>query len=354
MPTMDIDPKAAPITTGRSRRSRAPLLLARATVVVLSGLVITQAAGWTGHPTVYVLQALTPYLLALAAPIGIAAAVTRRWFLAGAASLILGALVVLAMPILLHPEPAVPGTTRFTITHSNAYFDNPDPDAVAAALLATGSDLLAITEYTAELEAALLARGADTIYSSWVGTPSPERFGVALLSRHRITSSDVAAIGTQTGIVATVSVRGQSVRVVVAHPLPGVDSDSLDLLDRDLRAIGRLARSPGDPTVVVGDFNASRWHPGFRDLLARLTDAHEALGRGWSTSWPADRWFPAFVRLDHILLGEGTTVIAIDDIDIPGSDHRATIARLALVRGLTDEASPPTPKALDCDGTACS
>lgn len=327
---MDIDSQAAPSPFSRRMRSTVPVL-ARITVAVLLALVATQVAGWTGHPVVYGLQAFTPYLLALAVPITIWATVIRRWILSGCAALVVVALVVLVLPIVRHPEPAPPGASRFTITHSNAYFRNPTPDAAAASLLATGSDVLAITEYSAELESALLAHGVAAMYPERIGTPSEQRFGVALFSRHPIVSSQVTPIGSQTGIVATLSVRDRLVRVVVAHPLPGVDTANLDLLERDLRAIRDLIRSPGDPTVVVGDFNASRWHPDFRDLLDHATDAHEALGRGWSTSWPADRWYPPFVRLDHILLGEGTTVIALDDLDVPGSDHRATTARLALV-----------------------
>lgn len=302
-----------------------------AMVAVMGSIVITQAIGWTGHPVVYGLQAFTPYLLSVAAPICVAATFARRRVLAGTTALIVVALAVLVLPIVRHREPAPPGTVRFTVTHSNAYFRNTDPDAAAAALLASGSDILAITEFTADLEASLLAQGAAAVYTERVGTPSTQRYGVALYSRYPIVASEVTAIGNQTGIVATISVRDSRMRLVVAHPLPGVKRTNLDLLADDLRAIGEVARSPGDPTIVVGDFNASRWHPDFRELLDDFADAHEVLGRGWSMSWPADRWYPPFVRLDHILLGSGTTVIAIDDFDVPGSDHRATTARLALV-----------------------
>ena len=63
-----------------------------------------------------------------------------------------------------------------------------------------------------------------------------------------------------------------------------------------LATIGDEATSPGPPTIVVGDFNASRWHPPFRRLLRRgLRDSHEWLGHGFSTSWPND-WRHATVR----------------------------------------------------------
>ncbi len=77
---------------------------------------------------------------------------------------------------------------------------------------------------------------------------------------------------------------------------------------------------------MIGDFNASYWHPAFRDLLRQgLTDAHMALGKGWSTSWPTDEFIPPFVRLDHTLTGNGLVSTDVDDFRLTGSDHAAFV-----------------------------
>jgi len=39
---------------------------------------------------------------------------------------------------------------------------------------------------------------------------------------------------------------------------------------------------------------------------------------------------PPFVRIDHALFGDGITPVAIDDLDVPGSDHKGFVATFAF------------------------
>ena len=85
--------------------------------------------------------------------------------------------------------------------------------------------------------------------------------------------------------------------------------------------------------MVVGDFNASFWHPDFRALLDDgFTDAHIAAGKGFSASWPTDRWYPPFVRLDHALTTDSLVSTDVEDFDIAGSDHRGFVVTVAPAR----------------------
>jgi endonuclease/exonuclease/phosphatase (EEP) superfamily protein YafD len=61
-----------------------------------------------------------------------------------------------------------------------------------------------------------------------------------------------------------------------------------------------------------------------------LSDVHEQLGEGWSRSWPANRFFPPFVRIDHALVRNGAAGMAMRDIEVPGSDHRGFVATIAV------------------------
>ena len=77
-----------------------------------------------------------------------------------------------------------------------------------------------------------------------------------------------------------------------------------------------------EPTLVIGDFNASYWHPSFRRLLDQgLVDAHMTHGAGWTASWPTDELFPPFVRLDHALTSSELVSVDVHDFEVPGSDH---------------------------------
>lgn len=354
MPPPAIDqptPATTPATTpaGGPIRSGAWLvawLVAWLTVAVLGLVVLSQAVGRTPIPPVYVLQAMTPYLLVPSVGLAVVALLRGRRLMAGTSVCITAGLLWLTVPVALHgggPSTVPPGAPTFTIVHSNAYFRTVEPVAAADALLAEYADVMAVTEQSPQLEAALAARGVDERYPFRVGSSSEARNGVALYSRFPLVEASVRDIGGQPGIDATIDTNSTGtndgtndgtgdgiVRVLVVHPLPGMDRAALGELRRGLALIDAAGRSDTVPTVIVGDFNASRWHPGFRQLLRHWTDAHELLGHGLSASWPAHWFLPPFVRLDHALMDDGVTALAVHDVDVPGSDHRGFTVTLAL------------------------
>jgi endonuclease/exonuclease/phosphatase (EEP) superfamily protein YafD len=100
-----------------------------------------------------------------------------------------------------------------------------------------------------------------------------------------------------------------------------------------LETFGELGSAATEPTLIVGDFNASYWHPAFRDLLrSGLSDAHTVHGKGFSASWPTGKFFPAFVRLDHALTGNGLVSTSVQDFTVPGSDHRGFVVSVVPAR----------------------
>ena len=328
-------PAAGPVRSGA-------WLVAWLTVAVLGLVALSQAVGRTSLPPVYALQALTPYLIIPSVGLVVVAARRGRRLMAGTSACIAAGLLWLTVPVALHgggPSTVPPGTPTFTLVHSNAYYRTEEPAAAAAALLAEDADVMAVTEQSPQLEAALTAGGADDRYPFRIGSPSEARNGVALYSRFPLVEASVRDIGGQPGIDATIDMHGSGtngsgtngiVRVLVIHPLPGVDRAALGDLRRGLALIGAAGRSDTVPTAIVGDFNASRWHPAFRELLRHWTDAHESLGQGMSVSWPAHWVLPPFVRLDHVLMDDGVTALAVHDVDVPGSDHRGFSVTLAL------------------------
>ncbi len=293
---------------------------------------LTEAAGWTGLPIVFATQALTPYVLTPAVPLALVASSLGRHAMAVLSATIAVALLWLSAPVVFHasaPDPASDGV-HLTLAHANVYYKNPQPQQAGEVLLNLDADVIAVTEYFQPIRDVLDAGGIDTTHPYRIDRAPGDRNGVALFSRYPIISGEVIKIGHQSGIDATIDVDGTSVRVLVVHPLPGVDRSSLRRWRADLPVIGTRALSTDLPTIVVGDLNASRWHPAFRHLLGRgLIDAHEQLGRGFSVSWPSGLTAPTFVRLDHALITDGLVATDIDDIDIPGSDHRGFVVSIA-------------------------
>jgi hypothetical protein len=69
-----------------------------------------------------------------------------------------------------------------------------------------------------------------------------------------------------------------------------------------------------------------------RDLIGSgYSDAAEATGRGLEMTWPnTGRRFPPPVTIDHILIDDRGAVRDYAVLDVPGTDHRAIFAELAL------------------------
>jgi endonuclease/exonuclease/phosphatase family metal-dependent hydrolase len=118
-------------------------------------------------------------------------------------------------------------------------------------------------------------------------------------------------------------------------PLPGRVGEWVN----DLAGIRRWVDTTPGTQIVLGDFNATRDHSGFRALLGgpnALTDSAEAAGvtgGAWpGFTWPADkRVVPSFMRLDHVLVTPDTVrVEGLDVVTVPGTDHRGLIATLVV------------------------
>lgn len=296
-------------------------------------LALTQAFGVTPWAIAFVAQSFTPYVLLVAAPLTVVAAVHHRWRLAAVNVGVAVSVLWLLQPVVFGPDrPEVArDAPSFTLLAANVLYTNPRMADAATQLLAVDADVMALTEYTSELTVQLDQRGAFDEYPYRKASPSLHRSGLALYSRYPILTSEIVQIGTQDGLVATLVVQGTVVRVIVVHPMPGVDGAALTSWRRDLHVYDDVAHSPGPPTVLVGDFNSSRFHPAFRQLLDGLTDAHEQAGASWSMSWPNDRIVPPFVRLDHALLDDLLVATSVDEVDVAGSDHRAFEVSLSVL-----------------------
>ncbi|MEU1424673.1 hypothetical protein [Kitasatospora sp. NPDC005751] len=89
--------------------------------------------------------------------------------------------------------------------------------------------------------------------------------------------------------------------------------------------------------VVPGVLLALRpwWAAALAGLPATgLTDTHAELGRGGSPARPEDDAdfprLPPVIQIGHVLRGEGLTAVAVSGHRVPGTDHRAVVAELAV------------------------
>ncbi len=302
-------------------------------VVGLVGAVtLTQALEWSGTSIVAAFQALTPYLGLLLAPIGVVAVLRGRFTLAATCGAVGLGILVLAAPLAVPDDqpPPIAGATGLRVASVNLLYGNDRIDDVAADLAELAPDVIVFNEYTPEHQQALLNSPLVDAYPYRVDRSGLLAGGIAVWSTTWLTVNGFPDTFTFS-IDLTVDGPDGPVRVVAMHmPTP---INNFEHWRRDLKTAAQIGRSATGPTMVVGDLNASYWHPDFRTLLdAGFVDAHTANGDGFSTSWPTDRIMPAFVRLDHALTIGGLVSTGVDDFEIPGSDHRGFVVTVAPTR----------------------
>jgi endonuclease/exonuclease/phosphatase (EEP) superfamily protein YafD len=258
----------------------------------------------------------------LARSVLVAAGLTLPWVL----------VLALAWPTLTglaDPRPAGDGAP-LDVLAQNLWYQNRDPDATAAAVLAQGADVLVLVEYTPAHQAAFVAAGARERYPYRWEAPAELGDGLAVLSR--VPLRDPQELALASGAVrVTLDTAGGPVQLYAVHPTAPSDYWGLRRWTKDYRALSDALAGAGPMTVVAGDFNATGAHRRFRELLsrARLVDAQDVSGSGFGSTWPSGP-VPPVMRLDHVLVGEGIGVQDVTLLDDVGADHLGVRATLRV------------------------
>ena len=243
---------------------------------------------------------------------------------------------VLATPLAVPNDApdAVDGATGLRIASLNLLYRNDRVREVADELEVLAPDVIVLSEYTPEHQAVFESHPLVERYPHRVDRTGQYAGGIAIWSRTPVVVAEHPDTATYSIDLAVDGPDGP-VRVVAMHvPTP---LDNFSGWTSDLSIAKDIGRNVDGPTVLIGDLNASYWHPGFRRLLdVGFVDAHTAAGKGFSASWPTDQFFPPFVRLDHALTTGGLVATDVDDFEIPGSDHRGLVVTVA-------PAAPATP-----------
>lgn len=291
-------------------------------------------------------------LLVVAAFVGAALRRRRTASLAAALAVVHLAMVAPAMGVGAprSPGPASPaspdgptGTREITVMTFNALTGLADPQAVIRTVRDRDVDVLALEETTFEFAVALRRRGLKDLLPYEAGRTSYGAGGTTLWSRWPAEYvGEVRGTGYALPKRAILVPGGPRITVTAVHtlsPIPG----RVRGWRVDLEALAADVPRVSGPQVYLGDFNATRDHAAFRRLLSgpsALTDASEAvglIGGAWpGFTWPSGQYggVPSFLRLDHVLVTPSSIAVrSVDVVPLPGSDHSAVVARLAVAAG---------------------
>lgn len=345
-------------------------------------------------PLVPLFVAMTPAFALLAGVALVLTLLPRAWAGHRAARLLVraAAVVVLALEATWLAPYALPAqrvsdarqdagdATTLTVMTCNVYKGAADPTAIVAAVRENRVEVLALQETTVDFVARLRAAGLDELLPHSQRSSSDGIYGNGVWSAYPLAdcaSDDIgsSASAMPAGTIEVTRADGTNarVRLVSVHtcsPGPGY----WNLWRRSIEEIGVVrSRVAADPTcayVLMGDFNATWDHAPFRAMLgvdgaggagpagttdAAATDAEKGVGNNAAhagqdatggsvtlhdaahecgqrlvATWPSNALVAPLVGIDHVVTSDAAVATTVQTLAIPGSDHAALLATLAL------------------------
>lgn len=267
-------------------------------------------------------QTFLPWL-GLAVPLGILAALLRRFALAVLAVLLpLAAWIWVFLPQ-VRPTDQAPGD--LAVVQHNVSDTNTDVEGTAEVLLAAEPDVVTLTEVSKATAEQYTQAFAEAL-------PHHETQGtVGVWSRFPLTAATAVDIRPE-GVAASwdrclrvvIEREGGAVAMFVAH-LPSVRLDSggfeTELRNASALQLAEAVNAEESETVIVaGDLNAVLAD----GAIAPLTNLVTATATGFQFTYPER--FPV-AQIDHVL-ARGATVTGVRALDRTGSDHLPLLARV--------------------------
>ena len=277
---------------------------------------------------------LTPWLyLPVYVAIGFAFG-AKKWILLSVGLALALVHVVTIWPDIKPPDrvsSSARSSPRLRVFSSNLYFANTDLTGIIEEIRADDPDVVVFQEVTRGHRARLLGDRDLSSYSHRVFADSTDTM---IMSRLPIESSEIWTEPARWMARARVTTEIGVVDLVAVHTVAPTDDISIGRWRQMLRALRDLAEDRETPMLMVGDFNATVYHPRFDDLLdTGLTDAHSARGNGLTGTWPRDRRTPPLLRIDHALSSHELVPLKASYGTGRGSDHRPIFVEYALVGG---------------------
>ncbi len=281
------------------------------------------------------LVAFTPLALPLYAVVLVLAAVrlvvVRRW--RGAA---LPVALVAVAGLVLHgwwyapqvtganPPPAEGARTLVVMT-SNLRMGEGDGVEVVRTASAKDVDLLVVEELTPGLLAEMDRAGLADLLPYRVGEAGSGASGTMAFAKQPLTDP----VRLATGLGSWAFTMGD-LRVLGVHPSYPVRSDDWH---HDAGVLADAVTTER-PDLLLGDFNATMDHGPMRALADRgYRDVGELANDGWHPTWPSSGPFDwlgtPLAQIDHVLVGPRLAALGMSTVDVPDTDHRAVVARVA-------------------------
>ncbi len=277
------------------------------------------------------LIAYTPYVALIALVVTGIAVALENWAASLLALVATVALFAVVLPRAIGSPEAIPkGATELRVLSSNIHLGHADPAALVRMVRRLRPDVLCVQELTPHFTHELKADGLLKILPYAILSLAPQSSGGGIFSRlpaHPLRAPRAFVLRMPR---AAVEVPGAgTVRFVNVHTAQPTPSRAL-LWRLGLESLPATG-PPAAPWVLAGDFNSTLDFSQLRDVIdGGYRDAAAVSGDGLEPTWPRGRVFPLPVTIDHVLADSRLAVVGYQVEDLPGSDHRSVLARLAV------------------------
>lgn len=192
--------------------------------------------------------------------------------------------------------------------------------------IAWDADVLVVVELTPRLMRRLDDAGLASEMPYGSRNPLPGASGAAVFSRKPV--EILPSLDTQFPM-PRIRVRPDGagpMTITAVHSFPPIPG-GVGSWRADLDVLTSTLAGDGGKAVAIGDFNATRDHRAFRELLRRsgTRDSADHTGTGWFPTWPEGGGVPGVVQLDHAVVGADIIPVGVRSRRVSGTDHRAII-----------------------------
>ncbi|SDD83626.1 Metal-dependent hydrolase, endonuclease/exonuclease/phosphatase family [Actinokineospora iranica] len=326
----DLDPEPP-----RRRRRRGVTAFLVLLVLPLLAICVLRLGRIDGNRFTVAALALTPYFAGYGLLVTLLALALRRALITLVALVLTASLAILVIPRLLSDGDLIPEGQHVRVFSANLLLGRADPATVVRLIRDTQADIVTLQELTPQAMAALDKAGLADLLPYRVLRTRTGGEGSGILARvplrqivlvqNRMSFEQPAAVVDLSGPV--------DIEILSVHTIPPVPNATVrHRWNQELAAM-----PPPDararPRILSGDFNATLDHRALNDLLDRgYHDAAELAGEGLRPTWSQPPFGPP-VTIDHILVDRRVGVTKVAVYDLPGSDHNAVFAELALPPG---------------------
>ncbi|MFF0542161.1 endonuclease/exonuclease/phosphatase family protein [Nocardia thailandica] len=271
------------------------------------------------------------YLMGGAVVAAVLFLLARSWWNAGIAGAAVATVLAVLVPAWI-PTTEDGDGPEIMVLQSNILFGGADPAAVTAIVRDHRVDVATIDELTDAAVVRLRAAGLEAELPYRYLEPARDGGGgTGIYSRYplRDTVKYDGFIMSNVSAIMEHPQRGP-VSVYAFHPIP--PNLNFPAWKSEMARVDEILGAATAPALVGADFNATRDHAAYRGLLdGPFAAAAEQTGDGMLPTFPADRRWGPVLGIDHVLVAGGVAQ-EVRTLTVPGSDHRAMLARVRMDR----------------------